>query len=188
MDKKNVVKLTVEERDELERVVRTGKAAAWKRQHAEALLKMDQGPAGPGWTDGRTAEAFGMTERSLQGWRRQAVEQGPLSLLERRPRDTPPIAAKLDGAAEARLTMLACSAPPTGRVRWTLRLLAARLVELQVVESISYETVRRAFKKTRSSPGRSSSGAFRRKPMPPSSARWNKPWMSTGAPTIPGIR
>jgi|SRR5262245_21029976 len=146
MPKKYVLKLTADERGELEGVVQRGKAAAWKVQRAQALLKCDQGAAGPGWTDERIAEAFGCTTRSLESWRKQAVERGPLSLLERKPR--PAAALKLDGAKEARLVKLACSRPPQGRGRWTLRLLADRLVELDVVGSISHETVRRAMKKT----------------------------------------
>jgi hypothetical protein len=146
MPKKYVLKLTEDERGELERVVKRGKAAAWKVQRAQALLKCDQGPAGPGWIDGRIAEAFGCTTRSLESWRKQAVERGPLSLLERTPRAA--ARHKLDGDQEARLVTLACSQPPQGRARWTLRLLADRLVELEVVDSICHETVRRAMKKT----------------------------------------
>lgn len=108
-----------------------------------------QGPDGPGWTDERIAEAFGITTRSLESWRKQAVERGPLSLLEREPRVTPAVASKLDGEKQARLTALACSKAPDGRARWSLRLLAERLVELEVVDAISYEAVRRALKKVR---------------------------------------
>lgn len=142
-----VVKLTVEERAELQQVVKRRKVAGWKVQRAQALLKCDQGVAGPGWTDGRTAEAFDCTTRSLESWRKQAVERGPLTLLERKARITPAITPKLDGEKEAKLTALACSKSPKGHARWTLRLLAERLVELEVVDSICYETVRRALKK-----------------------------------------
>lgn len=146
MAKVYVLKLTQDERGELERVIKRGKAAAWKVQRAQALLKCDQGPEGPGWTDTQIAEAFGCTTRSLESWRKQAVERGPLSLLERKPRTGGPL--KLDGEQEARLVKLACSRAPQGRARWTLRLLAERLVELEIVDSISYETVRRTMKKT----------------------------------------
>lgn len=146
MAKVYVLKLTPAERAELLGVVKRGKSAAWKVQRSQALLKCDQGPEGPGWTDKQIAEAFGCTTRSLESWRKQAVEQGPLSLLERKPRA--PVAPKLDGENEAHLVRLACSQPPTGRTRWTLRLLAERLVELEIVDSVSYETVRRAMKKT----------------------------------------
>lgn len=146
MPKDYVLKLMPDERGELEGVVQRGKAAAWKVQRAQALLKCDQGAEGPGWTDAQVAEAFGCTTRSLESWRKQAVERGPLSLLERKPRPRGPL--RLDGEKEARLVKLACSAPPPGRARWTLRLLAHRLVELEVVGAISHETVRRAMKKT----------------------------------------
>jgi len=146
--KKYVLKLTAEEREELQRLVRKGRVAGWKVQRAQALLRCDQGPDGPAWTDERIAEAFGVTTRSLESWRKQAVERGPLSLLERRPRVSPPVTPKLDGENQARLTALACSKAPAGHARWSLRLLAERLVELEVVESVSYETVRRAMKKT----------------------------------------
>ena len=147
--KKYVLKLTAEERAELQQLVRKGRVAGWKVQRAHALLQCDQGPGGPAWTDEHIAEAYGVTTRSLESWRKQAVERGPLSLLERKPRIRPAVTPKLDGEKQARLTALACSKAPDGQARWSLRLLAARLVELEVVESISYETVRRALKKTR---------------------------------------
>jgi len=146
--KKYVLKLTQEERGELELLVRKGKTAGWKVQRAQALLKCDQGPAGPGWTDEQIAAAYDCTTRSLESWRKQAVEQGPLSLLERKPRSCPSTPPKLDGEKEARLVALACSKAPLGHARWNLRLLAGRLVELEVVDSISHETVRRVLKKT----------------------------------------
>ena len=147
MSKKYVVKLGAEERGTLEQVIRRGKSAAWKVQRAQALLKCDAGPEGPAWVDAKVAEAYGMTTRSLESWRKRAVEEGPLSLLERKPEASPRVAPKIRGEQEARLTQLACSAPPPGYARWTLRLLAERLVELEIVDSVSYETVRRALKK-----------------------------------------
>jgi hypothetical protein len=145
--KKYVLKLTEEERAELEQLLKKGKAAGWKLQRARALLLCDQGSQGPSWSDERVAVACGCSTRSLESWRRQAVEAGPLSLLQRRPRATPPVLPKLDGEQQARLTALACSQPPAGYARWTLRLLAERLVELEVVDTVSHETVRRALKK-----------------------------------------
>jgi hypothetical protein len=144
MAQKYVLNLTVEERGELEQVVKKGKAAAWRVQRAQALLQCDQGLSGPAWPDEQIAQAYGCTTRSLESWRKQAVERGPLSLLERKPRTG---VGKLDGEKEARLVKLACSQAPKGWARWTLRLLADRLVELKIVDSISYETVRRAMKK-----------------------------------------
>jgi transposase len=146
--KEYVVQLTNEERAELQHLVRKGKAARWKAQRAQVLLQCDQGPSGPAWTDEHIAAAYGVTTRSLESWRKQAVERGPLALLERQARVTPAVTPKLDGEKQARLTALACSKAPAGHARWSLRLLAERLVELEVVESISYETVRRAMKKT----------------------------------------
>lgn len=150
--KKYVLKLTTDERVWLEGIVRTGKSAAWKIQHAHALLKMDQGEDGPGWDDERIAEAFGMTTRSLESWRKRAVEEGPQAVLERQYAKRPQ-ARKLDGAGEAQLVKLACSHAPEESTGWTLNLLAGKLVELRIVESISRETVRRTLKKTISSRG-----------------------------------
>ena len=147
-NKRYVLKLTPEERRDLERLTRRGVAAAGKVTRARALLLCDAGGAGPAWTDARIAESLGVTVRSLESWRKRACEEGPLESLERRKRAwVPP--TRLDGDGEARLVKLACSAPPRGRGRWTLRLLAARLVELEVVEAISRETVRQVLKKTR---------------------------------------
>ena len=148
-----VVKLTAEERAELEGVVRKGKAAGWKVQRAHVLLKCDTGRRGPAWIDQRIADAFGCTRRSVEKWRKQAAEEGPLSLLERKARETPPTPRKLDGEQQAQLVKLACSQPPEGRARWTMQLLAERLVQLEVVDQISHETVRRTLKKTNSSRG-----------------------------------
>ena len=147
---KHRVKLTGDERDELTRLVRRG-AAGWKLRRAQALLKCDEGKGGPGWSDARIAEAFGVTVRSLESWRKQAVDprgRGPLSLLERKAQDRS-WQRKLDGAGEAALVKLACSTPPEGYSRWSLRLLADQLVELEVVESIGHECVRQTLKKTR---------------------------------------
>ena len=148
-----VVKLTAEERVEFKALVKQTKTAAWKRQRVQALLLCDQGEEGPGWIDARIAEAVECTSRSLENWRKQAVEEGPVSLLERKARETPPRSPRLDGEKEAVLVKLACSQAPPGRTRWTMQLLADKLVELKVVDSISHETVRRRLKKTSSSPG-----------------------------------
>lgn len=147
-----ILKLTSDERTELDRVVKAGNAAGWKIQRAQTLLKCDQGSAGPGWIDDRIAEAFGCTRRSVENWRKQAVEEGPLSLLVRKPRCDQG-QTKLDGEGEARLVKLACSKAPAGFARWSLRLLAGKLVELEIVDSISHESVRSVMKKTKSSLG-----------------------------------
>jgi len=142
------VKLTADERSEFQGLVRRGRSSGWKLRRAQVLLKCDEGEGGPGWPDARIAEAFGVTTRSLENWRRQAVERGPMSLLERKPQDRS-MRRKLDGVGEARLIKLACSTPPQGRSRWSLRLLADKLVELEVVESIAHECVRQTLQKTR---------------------------------------
>lgn len=143
---KHRVKLTMDERRELEPLLRRG-AAGWKLQRAQALLKCDESDDGPGWPDAKIAEAFGMTARSVENWRKQAVERGPLSLLERKAQDRS-WQRKLDGVGEAKLVKLACSTPPEGRSRWSLRLLAEKMVELEVVDSIGHECVRQTLKKT----------------------------------------
>jgi hypothetical protein len=184
--KKYVLKLAADERSALQAVVDQPRAPRWKMVRARALLKCDQGPDGPGWSDSRIAEALECTANSLENWRKQAVLQGPLSLLEKQPyrRKTPP---KLDGEGEARLTALACSPAPRGHTRWTLRLLAEHLVSLEVVDSISHETVRQVLKKTTCSPGGRSSGASR-----PNTTRrlwptWSRCWRSTSDLTIPAV-
>jgi Homeodomain-like domain len=153
VSKKYVVKLSAAERKVLDKVVSQGKPARWKVQRAQAMLQADAGPHGSAWPDSRIAEAYGMTTRSLESWRKRAVEEGPLSLLERKPEDSTRNRRKLDGGQEARLVTLACSEPPPGHVRWTLRLLAERLVELEIVDSISHEAVRTTLKKTALSRG-----------------------------------
>jgi transposase len=148
MSKKYVVRLSGEERQRLERLVSVGKTAARKLLHGRILLQADQGPFGPNWPDERIAEALSVHRRTIEGVRQRLVEQGLEAALNRKKREHPPCPPKLDGKAEARLIALRCGEPPAGRTRWTLQLLADKLVELQVVESVSYETVRRVLKKT----------------------------------------
>jgi hypothetical protein len=143
MNKKYVVRLTSEERAALQRLVSVGKAAARKILHARILLQADQGAGGPGWTDEQIASG-----RTIAGVRERLVEQGLEAALNRKKQERPSRLPKLDGKAEARLIALRCGEPPQGRLRWTLQLLADKLVELRVVDSLSYETVRRALKKT----------------------------------------
>ena len=152
MPKKYLVELSSGERSYLESLVSKGKGLARKIQHARILLKADSGPAGPAWTDERVAEAFEVNVRTVERIRRRLVEHGLDDALLRRQATHGP-RRRLDGAGEARLCQLACGAPPEGRQRWTLRLLADRLVELRVVDRISHETVRMTLKKTNSSLG-----------------------------------
>lgn len=140
------VKLTADERQTLSPLVRRGRAAGWKIKRAQALLQCDEGDGGPAWPDTKIAEALGITTRSVENWRKQAVERGPLSLLERKTQDRSKH-RKLDGIGEAKLVQLACSSPPAGRSRWSLRLLADELVALEVVDAIGHECVRQVLKK-----------------------------------------
>jgi transposase len=144
--KKYIVRLAEEERKGLRAVVSKGRASARKIGHARVLLKVDAG--GPNWTDEEAAEAFGIRANTVRDIRQRFVEEGLEAALERKRRSEPPTPRKLDGAGEARLIALACGEPPEGRARWTLRLLAGKMVELAIVDGISHETVRRTLKKT----------------------------------------
>ena len=148
-NKKYVVRLTAEEREGLEAMVKKGRAAAYKIRHANILLKADA--AGPAWTDVRVAEAFGCHPRTVENVRRRCVLEGLEAAIVRKRQKKLSRERKLDGEGEARLITIACSEPPDGRDRWTLELLAGELVRLKVVGSISDQTVRRTLKKTRSS-------------------------------------
>lgn len=149
MTKKYIVRLEPQEREDLHKLVSRGKGAARKLAHARMLLQADVSEGGPGWTDGRIAEALGVRTRTVEHVRQRCVEQGLEAALERKKREHGPTPPILDGAKEARLVATCCSKPPPGRRRWTLHLLADRLVELKIVESISPDTVRRALKKKR---------------------------------------
>lgn len=147
--KKYIVRLEQEERDRLQRLVRAGKAAAYKIRHANMLLMADAD--GPRWADEKTAEGLGVSVGQVEHLRKRFVEQGIDACLERKKQERPSVERKFDGEAEARLIALACGKAPRGRARWSLRLLADRAVELRIVESASHETVRQVLKKTRSS-------------------------------------
>lgn len=146
--KKYIVRLDSEERQRLERLVRSGKAAAYRIRHAHILLAADESEEGPKLTDEQIAQTLGVSVRSIEYLRERFVEEGLDSALERKKQVRPSVELKLDGQKEARLVALCCSKPPEGRKRWTLRLLADRLVELEVVDSVSHETVRRTLQKT----------------------------------------
>ena len=144
MKKKYVVDLSASERELLKACVEKGQTTAYKIRHAHILLKADAG-----WKDAQIAEAFGCHVQRVYNVRRRFVEKGFSEALGRSERQEPPTPRKLDGAAEARLIALSCGQPPEGFRRWTLRLLAAKLVKLEIVESISPETVRQTLKKMR---------------------------------------
>ena len=145
--KRFLVELTPAERTCLKQLTACGAPKTQARRRAQIWLLCDQGPEGPAWTDERTAEAVGVTAMTVYRARQALVLEGMEAALQRKPR--PPRPRKLDGTAEAELVRLACSTPPPGRARWTLKLLAAELVALEVVDSIAPETVRRTLKKTR---------------------------------------
>ena len=150
MKKKYPVILNDTERDELKRLIAAGTAPARKLTHARILLKADQGPEGPSWVDDAVAEAVEVSQPTVSRVRKQYVEEGLEATLNRRPPNRE-YHRKLDGKQEARLVALACSEPPEGQARWSLRLLAEKMVELEVVDDLSYQTVRRTLKKTNSS-------------------------------------
>ena len=147
MQKRFPVTLADTERTFLKHLIAAGTESARKLAHARILLKADQKPAGPGWTDEAIAEAVDVSQPTVARIRRQYTEEGLEAALNRRP-PTRAYVRKLDGTQEARLIALACGTPPVGLDRWTLRLLADKLVELEVVDDISYQTVRRVLKKT----------------------------------------
>ena len=152
MKKKYIITLTEEERQTLQAMLSRGKAAARKLMHTRILLKANVSPGGSGWNDAAIAEGLDVGRATVERVRKQFVEDGFEAALERRkPRRQ--YRRKLDGDGEAHLIALACSKAPEGRGRWTLRLLADRMVALEHVEGISYQTVRRTLKKTRSSLG-----------------------------------
>src|SRR5688572_4609543 len=135
------VTLTADERHLLTTLIAAGKAAAQKLAHARILLKADQADGRPGWTDHRIAEAVEVSTDTVGRVRRRFVEGGLDAALARRPQARRSRERRLDARAEARLIALACSTPPDGRTRWTLNLLADRLVELEVVDAVGRETV-----------------------------------------------
>lgn len=146
--KKYIVDLTCDERERLKTVISKGKAAAKTILKARILLKADQGLLGEGWSDRRICQALESNEMMVFRVRRQLVEEGMQAVLSRKKRETPPIKPIFDGEAQARLIALACSAPPAGHARWSIRLLADKVVELKIVEQAHFNTVGRALKKT----------------------------------------
>jgi len=147
-----IVTLTAEERSCLQGLLSKGKAAAHKQLHARILLKADVSGGGKEWTDEQVAEALDTSRPTVERVRQRFVEDGLEAALNRKKGPAPPPRV-MDGEAEAHLIALACSPPPQGRARWTLHLLADRMVQLRYVEHVSHETVRQTLKKTSSSLG-----------------------------------
>ena len=152
MSKKYIVTLTEEERESLQAMLSRGKAAARKLMHARILLKADSGDGGPGWMDEAIAKTLDVGTATIHQVRQRFVEEGlEAALVRRKPRRV--YQRTLDGEGEAHLIALTCQAPPEGKARWTMRLLADRMVALEYVESLSKDTVQRALKKTNLSLG-----------------------------------
>ena len=147
MKKKFIVRLSEAERQNLTNLVRKGKVAAYRRTHAQILLLADEGEHGPKYRDNEIADRVGVNHRTVSRLRQRCVERGLDAALEREPR-TRERSRILDGDGEAQVIALMCGEPPAGQSRWTLNLLGRRLVELEVVESISHETIRQGLKKT----------------------------------------
>jgi transposase len=146
--KRYLVKLDKDERKELSQLVTKEKVAAKKRSHAQILLLADSGKHGPTWKDETIAEACQVTVRTVENIRKRLVLEGLESALNRKKQVRPSRQKILDGEKEAKVVALCCESAPSGHARWTLRLLAERLVELEIVESVSHETVRQCLKKT----------------------------------------
>jgi homeodomain-containing protein len=146
MHKKYIVRLTDEERDELAAVIKRLKGTSQKVRRAQILSKADAD--GPNWTDLRIAEAFGCRTQTVENVRQRLVERGFRETFDGHKRETPPVEKLLSGEQEARIIATRLGSPPPGYANWTLRLLARKVVELGIVESVSYETVRRTIKKT----------------------------------------
>ena len=164
--KRYIVRLSADERERLDAVIQKGKSPARQLLKARILLKADASEAGEAWSDGRIAEALDTSIDTIARTRQQLVEGGIDAALTRK--HSPNSARKrvFDGAAEAKLIALACSPPPKGRQRWTLALLEDAVVELNIVDRASDNTIGRTLKKTRSSLTSSSNGSSRRTPTP----------------------
>lgn len=147
MNKKYIVRLTPEDRQALTALVGRGRVAAYKAKRAWILLQADASTAGPGWSDEQISEAYGVGLRTIQRVRQTWVEEGLAAVLSRA-MQTPCRSRKLDGEQEAHLIALACSQPPAGRCRWTVRLLAQRFIALGHCTAVSPETIRQTLKKT----------------------------------------
>jgi hypothetical protein len=166
--KKYIVRLSAEERQRLEALIRKGKGPARRLLKARILLKADVSDAGPGWSDSRIIAALDTSASMLYRVRKQLVEEGFEAVLSRKQRATPAVPPIFDGEKEAKLIALACSKLPKGRARWTLRLLENKVVELGIVERASDSTIHRTLKKTVSNRIADGAGSSPRRPTAPS--------------------
>jgi hypothetical protein len=159
--KKYVVRLSLEEREYLDQLIRKGKSSAQRLMKARILLKADVGEGGEGWSDSKIIEALETSPSMLYRVRKQLVEEGFEAVLSRKQRATPAVPKIFDGEKEAKLIALTCSKPPKGYVRWTLRLLEEKVVELKIVDKASDNTIGRVLKKTFSNRTSESNGLSR---------------------------
>jgi hypothetical protein len=166
--KRYVVKLNADERQRLQELIRKGASPAQRLLKARILLKADASDAGEAWSDRKIIEALDTSVSMVYRARKQLVEEGLDAVLSRKQRATPPVAPIFDGEKEARLIALACSTPPEGYARWTLRLLEEKVVELAIVDRASDNTIGRALKKTLPSRISSNNGSFRPRQARPS--------------------
>ena len=149
-NKKYIVELTSEERGQLSDMIRKGQSSAQSNLKARILLKSDQGAEGDGWPDKDICAALDTNVAMVARVREKCVTEGVEAVFKRKKRTTPPIKPIFDGEAEAKLIALACSQPPDGYGRWTIRLLADKVVELAIVDQVHFNTVGRVLKKTNS--------------------------------------
>ena len=182
--KKYVVRLSGDEREQLEVLIRKGKSPAQRLLKARILLKADVSQAGDGWSDSRIMAALETSPSMVYRVRKQLVEEGFDAVLSRKQRATPAVAPIFDGEKEAKLIALACSKPPKGRARWTLRLLENKVVELKIVERASNSTIGRVLKKHSQAPSPEQAGSSRPRPTARSWPRWRTCWPSTRGRTI----
>jgi hypothetical protein len=160
--------LNADERQRLQELIRKGASPAQRLLKARILLKADASDAGEAWSDRKIIEALDTSVSMVYRARKRLVEEGLDAVLSRKQRATPPVAPIFDGEKEARLIALACSTPPEGYARWTLRLLEEKVVELAIVDRASDNTIGRALKKTLSSRISSNNGSFRPRQARPS--------------------
>ena len=168
------VRLSAEERERLQQITRCGQAPVRKVRNANVLLLSDRNRPEGRLTRDQIAETLGMHVNTVDRIRKRFVLEGEKPVLNRKPRVTPPVPAKIDGRAEAHLVALCCSQAPAGRTRWTLKLLAKELTDRKLVTCVCVETVRQALKKINCSPGASNVGAFRKKTGRDSSPKWRR--------------
>jgi transposase len=171
---KYIVRLTAEERKVLLELIKKGSASKEKLNRARILLKCDCGEKGENWTDDKIAEAFYVTERTVFNVRQSLIEEGFDKTLNRTPQKKRK-SRIIQGEEEAYLVALSCTEPPKGHCKWTLRLLADKMVELEYVDSVSHVTIGNALKKMKLNLGKKKNGAYRQKPMQNSSVKWKKP-------------